>query len=143
MGAQGLILSACTIPAACTDGMVRVVGIGESIKQGEQAMKINPDCETCNGTGITSASSHGVTATGSCNACEMVDRLNTKDGARFEVVRRHLMDLPVTLNGVEAKICGASNDFAEVYQMDSGLSAEWSWEAVRHVCMDKGGAFHS
>jgi len=48
----------------------------------------------------------------------------------------------VTLNGVRARVSGIQNSFATVTQFDTGLSAEWSWEAVERV-IAKGGEFRS
>lgn len=48
----------------------------------------------------------------------------------------------ITLNGEPARVTGVNKRFATVTQRKSGLSAEWSWEAVERV-IAKGGAFKS
>jgi hypothetical protein len=48
----------------------------------------------------------------------------------------------VTLNGVRARVSGIKNPFATVTQFGTGLSAEWSWEAVELI-ISKGGNFKS
>lgn len=48
----------------------------------------------------------------------------------------------ITLNGEPARIVGPRNQFARVQIRASGLSAEWSWDAVAHVC-GRDGAFKS
>jgi len=58
-----------------------------------------------------------------------------------EDVRRKLCEVPATLNGEPARISGYRNDFATVTQLDSGLSAEWSWPAVRRIVEQRDGAF--
>lgn len=60
--------------------------------------------------------------------------------SRFEMVRA--FGIKPTLNGNPARISGYSNRFATVTDSVTGLSAEWSWEAVQSV-MSKGGAFKS
>jgi hypothetical protein len=47
-----------------------------------------------------------------------------------------------TLNGKPARISGYRRRFATVTQSSSGLSAEWSWQAVQRV-VSKGGHFES
>lgn len=60
-----------------------------------------------------------------------------------EYTRRiNLVAAKVTLNGVRAKIGGIRNQFATVTQFKTGLSAEWSWEAVERI-VAKGGDFKS
>lgn len=49
---------------------------------------------------------------------------------------------PVTLNGKPAVISGYRNPFAAVIQLSTGLSAEFSWEAVERI-VAKGGEFKS
>lgn len=51
-------------------------------------------------------------------------------------------DMDVTLNGKPAKLSGVHKPFATVTDLATGLSAEWSWEAVENV-MRKGGHFKS
>lgn len=48
----------------------------------------------------------------------------------------------VTLNGNPAFVRGFGKPFALVTDTLTGLSAEWSWQAVRLI-MSKGGAFKS
>lgn len=52
--------------------------------------------------------------------------------------RRALCEAKVTLNGKRAKIMGARKQFATVAQFDTGLSAEWSWEAVARIVANGG-----
>ena len=62
-----------------------------------------------------------------------------------EEVREKRMEFcmaKVTLNGQRARVSGIQNPFATVTQFNSGLSAEWSWEAVERV-IAKGGNFQS
>lgn len=47
--------------------------------------------------------------------------------------RRELTQMIVTLNGEKARISGAKLRFATVTQVKTGLSAEWSWEAVERI----------
>ena len=49
----------------------------------------------------------------------------------------------VTLNGEPAVIGGILRDFATVSQKATGLSAQWSWEAVMHIITNKEGKFQS
>jgi hypothetical protein len=56
--------------------------------------------------------------------------------------RLNLTGAKVTLNGEPAKIGGIYRRFATVTQLKSGLSAEWSWEAVERI-VAKGGDFKS
>lgn len=56
--------------------------------------------------------------------------------------RRELTQMVVTLNGEKARIGGAKLPFAVVTQIKSGLSAEWSWEAVERI-VSNGGDFKS
>jgi Zn finger protein HypA/HybF involved in hydrogenase expression len=56
--------------------------------------------------------------------------------------RRELCSATVTLNGRPAKISGVKNNFATVTDLASGMSAEWSWQAVDHV-VSGGGRFTS
>jgi hypothetical protein len=58
------------------------------------------------------------------------------------VARLGLTEAKVTLNGLPAKVGGVNNRFATVTQLKSGLSAEWSWDAVERV-ISKGGDFKS
>jgi hypothetical protein len=44
----------------------------------------------------------------------------------------------ITLNGVPARIGGARRPFATVTQVDTGLGAEWSWEAVERIVTSTG-----
>ncbi len=53
-----------------------------------------------------------------------------------------LCEADVTLDGLPARVCGARSRFATVRLTKSGLSAEWSWEAVARV-VAKGGHFFS
>jgi hypothetical protein len=62
--------------------------------------------------------------------------------ARLEK-RRGFTDAKVTLNGERAKIGGIRNPFAMVSSLESGLSAEWSWETVEHVLTHCEGKFRS
>jgi hypothetical protein len=48
----------------------------------------------------------------------------------------------ITLDGKPAVISGYRNSFAKVTQLSTGLSAEWSWEAVERI-VAKGGKFKS
>lgn len=48
----------------------------------------------------------------------------------------------VTLNGLRARVSGVRNPFATVTQFGTGLSAEWSWEAVERIIAN-GGKFKS
>jgi hypothetical protein len=59
-----------------------------------------------------------------------------------QVQRRELCEAKVTLNGKPATIAGYSLPFAHVTEIDSGLSAEWSWTAVALV-VSRGGDFRS
>lgn len=43
-----------------------------------------------------------------------------------------------TVNGKPATISGYSNRFATVTELKTGYSAEYAWEAVRHVMQDGG-----
>jgi hypothetical protein len=56
--------------------------------------------------------------------------------------RLALTQAKVTLNGEPAKIAGIYRKFPKVTQIKSGLSAEWSWEAVERI-VAKGGNFKS
>lgn len=56
--------------------------------------------------------------------------------------RRELCEAKVTLNGERAKIGGVKNAFATVTQFKTGLSCEFSWEAVERI-VAKGGRFES
>jgi hypothetical protein len=56
--------------------------------------------------------------------------------------RMELCMTKVTLNGVRARVSGIQNSFATVTQFGTGLSAEWSWEAVERI-VAKGGDFKS
>lgn len=56
--------------------------------------------------------------------------------------RNALAAKPVTLNGQQATIGGVRKPFAVVTQLGTGLSAEWSWEAVERI-VNRGGAFVS
>jgi hypothetical protein len=56
--------------------------------------------------------------------------------------RYALCEATVTLNGQRAKVSGAGLDYARVTDVATGLSAEWSWEAVARVVAN-GGAFTS
>ena len=56
--------------------------------------------------------------------------------------RRELCQKVVRLNGKPARISGWAHDFAMVTDLETGLSAEWSWEAVQRV-VDNGGEFKS
>lgn len=56
--------------------------------------------------------------------------------------RLALAEKPVTLNGKPAKVSGIRKPFATVTQLGTGLSAEWSWEAVERV-VNRDGKFKS
>lgn len=56
--------------------------------------------------------------------------------------KARLCEAEITLNGKPAQITGAANRFATITERESGLSAEWSWPAVKLV-VDRGGAFLS
>lgn len=56
--------------------------------------------------------------------------------------RLALADKPVTLNGAQARITGINKPFATVTQLATGLSAEWSWEAVERI-VNRDGKFQS
>lgn len=56
--------------------------------------------------------------------------------------RQELCAAPVTLDGQRAKVMGYTKPYATVMQVKTGLSAEWSWEAVARI-VARGGAFHS
>lgn len=47
-----------------------------------------------------------------------------------------------TLNGLPARVTGRLCDYATIAQLNSGLSAEWSWPAVERVMLT-GGNFKS
>ena len=57
--------------------------------------------------------------------------------------RRELMENVVTLNGVNAVIRGAKNDFATVTQLPNGQSADFAWWTVKHVIEHSNGAFNA
>lgn len=62
-----------------------------------------------------------------------------------QAVREQRMEFcmaKVTLNGVRARVSGIQNPFATVTQFGTGLSAEWSWEAVERI-ISNGGKFVS
>jgi hypothetical protein len=61
-------------------------------------------------------------------------------GSRYIMVKGY--GVSPTLNGHSARISGFSNRFATVTDRETGLSAEWSWEAVR-IVLANGGAFKS
>lgn len=56
--------------------------------------------------------------------------------------RQALCEAVVTLNGNPGRVSGAGCDFARVTDTTTGLSAQWSWQAVARV-IAKGGAFTS
>ena len=62
--------------------------------------------------------------------------------ARSELVEKSKL-VGVTLNGKPARVVGLACDFAGVVDNETGLSADWSWEAVAVVVNEKGGAFFS
>lgn len=47
-----------------------------------------------------------------------------------------------TINGHRASLGGARRGFAVVTDLETGLSAEWSWDAVERI-LSKGGEFKS
>lgn len=49
----------------------------------------------------------------------------------------------ITLNGNPAQVSGTVKPFATVTDTTTGLSAQWSWHAVRHVLLSAEGAFKS
>lgn len=54
--------------------------------------------------------------------------------------RRRLCETPCTVNGRPGQVSGALLRFAIVSDRESGLSCEYSWQAVENV-LAKGGAF--
>ena len=56
--------------------------------------------------------------------------------------RRELCGALVTLDGKPARISGAREPFATVTDLDSGLSAQWSWASAAGI-VSRGGAFKS
>lgn len=56
--------------------------------------------------------------------------------------RLALCEKSVTLNGKPARVSGASKPFATVTDTATGLSAEWSWEAVERI-VNRGGRFQA
>ena len=52
--------------------------------------------------------------------------------------RAALCESRVTLNGRPAKISGYGLPFATVTDRQTGLSAEWSWEAVARIVARSG-----
>lgn len=56
--------------------------------------------------------------------------------------RLKLTAATVTLNGLPAKVSGVNKQFATVTQLKTGLSAEWSWEAVERI-VNRDGKFKS
>lgn len=48
-----------------------------------------------------------------------------------------------TINGKPATVSGYRNRFATVTDKATGLSAEWTWEAVAHIMANRFGAFKS
>lgn len=59
-------------------------------------------------------------------------------GSRYAMVKSY--GITPTANGHSARITGYSNRFAMVTDRETGVSAEFSWEAVRAV-MEDGGDF--
>jgi hypothetical protein len=53
-----------------------------------------------------------------------------------------LCDVPVTLDGEPAMVCGYRNDFATVCQLRGPLRLEWAWETVARI-ISNGGDFRS
>lgn len=60
---------------------------------------------------------------------------------RWELVQKYA-DI-ITLNGEPAFISGYKHRFPLVIQKKTGLGCEFSWDAIRRVCEEKGGAFTS
>jgi hypothetical protein len=56
------------------------------------------------------------------------------------MTHQELCAAEVTLNGNPAIISGHRLSFAKVTDLTTGLSAEWSWTAVRRIVAN-GGAF--
>ena len=59
------------------------------------------------------------------------------------MTREEICAATVTLNGEPAKVVGLRREFPKVVQIESGLGAEWSWQAAEHVITEKGGRFYS
>lgn len=59
-------------------------------------------------------------------------------GSRHAMVKSY--GITPTVNGHSGRITGYSNRFATVTDRETGVSAEFSWEAVRAV-MEAGGNF--
>jgi hypothetical protein len=57
--------------------------------------------------------------------------------------KQELCNQFVTLNGQPANVSGYMNDFARVVQLESGLSAEFAWQTVEHIIMNRDGKFQS
>ena len=59
-------------------------------------------------------------------------------------VRHSLISHNVTLDGKPAKISGAMQDFATIFDLDDlARSVEFAWETVRRIVINKRGAFQS
>lgn len=54
--------------------------------------------------------------------------------------RRLLIDMPCTINGRPARICGINDPFARVEDRETGLGCEFAWETVHRV-LSNGGRF--
>jgi hypothetical protein len=107
------------------------------------AMRINPECTRCGGSGVVVVEALGVKGTGACGECVLWDRLRSAGGSRWDHVRRWLAEQVVTLDGKPARIGGLACDFAEVWAPPDLAGVPFSWEAVRRVVVDGGGAFRS
>jgi hypothetical protein len=55
--------------------------------------------------------------------------------------RRHLCDMPATLDGHRAVVGGVKNPHATVTDLATGASYEWAWATVEHVLTEKRGRF--
>lgn len=60
-----------------------------------------------------------------------------------EVLARKWKGAACTLNGQPARVCVQENGFARVVDLRTGLGAEWSWQAVESVMLNKTGSFSS
>ena len=65
-------------------------------------------------------------------------------GARWRLERKRALceRRDITLNGLPARISRRYERFAYVEQIESGLGAEWSWEAAERIAQ-AGGDFRT
>lgn len=57
--------------------------------------------------------------------------------------RQELCAADVTLNGRPALVAGWQKPFAKVFDLATGLSAEWAWATVDHIVTNREGRFQT